>query len=1003
MSWTFKEVLHINKDGKKETIKKDDRKFEFLIKDYLDRTYPLEHWELTKASRDGNRDIESVCSFSGKSMWAEVKYLYKNNRNLSSRRYDSTLVSAELNQTVIQIFFVANTDFGPNIRYRIKEFCFLNNIQKIVFIDKDTLEYWIKSNPIIEKKYFAKPIVLQNTTPFIHLEDICILHLRDSYSCDSILSGQKIIGLYDYSNYRFEAEIFVRGLENHKIEIRCNKEVLYSDISHSGYITINFNTVVKKHILRGENKIAFCFEARYNDNIVVLDTIILEFSMQDYFFKSQFNCYKTISYNIRNNRQIIFNIFGAELTGKSWVLDKIKCDLLRDKKNKVIYVKFWGDSSDILQICRMFLLLIFDFDSLSININHINKLIDNLETSISKISTEIIAKLVEALKNNDSDTILNIFKGCINVYSDHLFECRDYFDYSKFFLIDNLYKLSKDATVIFNVILNSFRPFKKITFIITSHESIKSSYIENIKIDFIHDDELLSIINENITEHCDDLSCMIPNNHKLIYPNIVNEFISNLQHIDTSNQVSELYANIFKEKINYLFEIELRTSDIIEILIYMIGEGVPIQFILKYKTFDWINKKMQSGYIQLDNGFVYPDSKHTIFDINSYVIPQSDIINLFEDLIKFDDKEKNKYILALVKYFPELLLGYFDYFVLEVEKSYNSNQYSIIIKIGELLYQYLDIISADISKKILIKYFYGFALMHCGSSQKALEIFYDIRKQYQHLKKDKIYFDSYSEIIDAEYWRMITPQNQYIYINNFRKEWKFYNEGKNYRSYLTATNRFMVQALLQDDIQLANRWQHKNLKLAALYNSSEHIGYTFMDYAKGIYHLDLNKALYYLEIAQKIFEKAQNEKRRFFDCQCEIAYVKLLLGKGSISELENASINLFKNCFWKQYYKSRLKLAGCQIVIFQSKKEAQKLIVEIQNSHIAQSSIRVQYLSGILKLFCNESSCHSINLQLKRTSYNIIINHNHTANKNKAIFFKMGANSPYYYVDPRIW
>ena len=64
MGWKFKKNIIY----KNEIIKKDDRKFELLIKDYLDINYPLEHWELTKASRDGNRDIESICSFSGKSI-----------------------------------------------------------------------------------------------------------------------------------------------------------------------------------------------------------------------------------------------------------------------------------------------------------------------------------------------------------------------------------------------------------------------------------------------------------------------------------------------------------------------------------------------------------------------------------------------------------------------------------------------------------------------------------------------------------------------------------------------------------------------------------------------------------------------------------------------------------------------------------------------------------------------------------------------------------------------
>ena len=105
INWDFKK--EINYQG--EVITQDSRKFEILVETYLKYQYPLENWKLTKATRDGNRDIENICEFSGLSMWAEVKYTIHTSDNISSRKYDSTLVSSMFEKNLIKIFFVTKT------------------------------------------------------------------------------------------------------------------------------------------------------------------------------------------------------------------------------------------------------------------------------------------------------------------------------------------------------------------------------------------------------------------------------------------------------------------------------------------------------------------------------------------------------------------------------------------------------------------------------------------------------------------------------------------------------------------------------------------------------------------------------------------------------------------------------------------------------------------------------------------------------------------------------
>ena len=59
----------------------------------------------------------------------------------------------------------------------------------------------------------------------------------------------------------------------------------------------------------------------------------------------------------------------------------------------------------------------------------------------------------------------------------------------------------------------------------------------------------------------------------------------------------------------------------------------------------------------------------------------------------------------------------------------------------------------------------------------------------------------------------------------------------------------MVTYLALDKIRLANKWLQKNVRLAIKYESDEHLGYTYMDYAKGIYHLNLSLALKYFSLS----------------------------------------------------------------------------------------------------------------------------------------------------------
>lgn len=66
-----------------------------------------------------------------------------------------------------------------------------------------------------------------------------------------------------------------------------------------------------------------------------------------------------IENGIKSNYKKIYNIYGPQNSGKSWLMNNLKNDLLKkDQKNqRIIYVNFNGQDSDVadLESVKIFL------------------------------------------------------------------------------------------------------------------------------------------------------------------------------------------------------------------------------------------------------------------------------------------------------------------------------------------------------------------------------------------------------------------------------------------------------------------------------------------------------------------------------------------------------------------------------------------------------------------------------------------------------------------------
>lgn len=1005
INWNFKDRI-IYQDVE---ITQDSRKFEILVETYLQERYPLQNWKLTKATRDGNRDLESVCQFNGISMWAEVKYTVHTDENIPSRKYDSTLVSSILEKNLIKIFFVTNTSMGSNLIGRIKKYYYLSTVEKIAFVDGYTLAYWLKKHSDIEAKFFKMPIEYTiPKKPNVQLQCIRVFSKSDSYTIDSLLEDEIIYPLYLSKNYILEGEFTAYGFDKTPLLLYCNGQLLYNEIVPPEITTFSLDISKLEEVFCAREEYSLNLYYILNNKKIDCGNYKLRFAATTKLYINQVQSYNLVEQGIKSYYKKIYNIYGPHGSGKSWLLNSIKNDLLKEATDnqKIIYINFSGQMADIANICRLIFTLAFNFYNLSISAATLTRYCHENSVVNSFFNCKNIEALIQALNDADYSMIQKILEGSVFSKSEKIFQAWDGFDYERIYFIDNIHLLNKTNYSIFEAILKAFNPMQKVLFVLTGRKEITYSYVENINLKYIENNEILDSINENISFKIDSLNEIVPNEHYLNYPGILHIFIQEIGDFNSSREVKQFYVDNFHNNASQYAKSTFSFDNVILLLICVMKEGIPFR-ILQKTDFDKLKELLIKNYTVLKEGYVYPNFERWDRCISQTVIEkyEEEVTSYLENFMEEDSTRKQFYQCSLINYYPQYYNKYFDSIFDYIQAQFENNKYSKVIFLGESLIKGVAYYAGAYKKIEMVKYFLAFSYMHCDASKKAQELFFEITSNYQLKTKDNLYFAAESQIIDAKYWGFKEFKNLPTYINTFRKNWKniTYDVPQlKVRPYLTATNRMMATYLALDNIELANIWLRKNIKLAIKFNAYEHLGYTYMDYAKGIYHLNPALALKYLELADLYFQ-SPSEHRRHLDCQCEIQYVKLLLGDGSIEQLLSAQEALFESQYWIQYYKCHLKLA-VGYILMGKKAEALQHLLEAEAPAIMKSDERVKYLCSMIGSFLYNESVPYENVTLAGTSYQKIIENMHCNYKlSNATIYNIKTNSSLYNLDPRVW
>ncbi|MDE6434627.1 MAG: hypothetical protein K2L07_10425 [Lachnospiraceae bacterium] len=974
IKWTFRETIIYQK----EKVSSDSRKFEILIETYLKERYPLENWKLTKATRDGNRDLENICEFTGMSMWAEAKYTIHTEENIGSRKYDSTLVSSMFEENLIKIFFITNTSIGSNLIGRIRKFFYLSEIKEIAFVDGYTLSYWIKKHPDIEQRFFEKPIAFTAPSmPNVKLHCVRVVCKADSYTIDCVLENQVSYPLYLSHNYLIEGEFLAVGFEDDiPLSLYCNNQLVYQGtvLPEISTFALNLNDTKKTFSVNEEYPLELYYIL--DNKKYICGEYSLKFAVLGELYKNQVQNYTIIENGLKANYKEIYNIYGPQNSGKSWLINNLKNDLLKkaQEEQRIIYVNFNGQDSDVADLCRIIFTLVFNYYNLGISAKAFSLYCKEHNLKNSLLSPSNIETVIKALRDDDYLLVQNILLGSIFSNTESLFETKQCFDYTRIYFLDNVHLLSANNDCILKAILNAFKPMQKVSFVLTSRNKISGSYIKNISLDYIENDEVLQTICENTSFTIKNIDEILPQKHYLKYPGLLHAFLQDVRLYSTIKTVKDYYIGSFQDCALRYVKGSFSFNNITLLLICFVEEGIPIDALDASEIGNLYNKK----FIVTKYGYVYPNLEKWNRDIPQSILEgnkQELLYHIFK-LIEEYPERKEIYQCALMRYYPEYYNQYFDSVFQYIKLKFEENRYSQIVFLCEALLKKKFFYSGNAENINYIKYFLAFSYMHCDASKDAQSIFREIVKDYSMKAKTSLYFDAESENIDAAYWSFRKFRELPEIINQFRRNWMDFSQEKpdiSKRSYLTATNRMMVTYLALDQISLAKKWFQKNIKLAVKFNAPEHVGYTYMDYAKGIYHKNLSLALQYLQIADHYFQ-TPSEKRRHLDCLCEIQYVKLLIGEGSIQKLLSAQGELFENQYWIQYYKCHLKLAVCYILKGKYS-NAKSCLMEVEANTFMRNDERVKYLCSIINaVLYKEPICYE-NTALWGTSYQKMIDH----------------------------
>lgn len=936
--------------------------FEELALSYARFKYSEYSWEPTKEKSDDNHDffyIEIDTNNYEWEGWGEAKHSANIRKLMSREKWDQTIISGFLAKNVRHLMFVTNAQIP--IKYILRAECLkAPPYEKFEYINNNVLEDWLYHYPeyipkslqskkdlpvmaIVQKKFSIQFFIidffsvsascLHNVSEIKANKDYLLIAIINSSYCAKLsisFRPSNLISIFPYGN---ETIFSV----NAPIGITCIKSIIrFTECEKINLKIIAFDERTgekhshsKRYIIYNN----FCPVVLHNNQVKISEQLT-----------------DKIKNTESSNR--LYALYAPKGAGKTYLLNTILKE--HDLYNQIIFLPFTEDVDVCAQnICSLFLCVNFgvNFDKKDYwdNICKIyNNIPDNRKTLLLPELKEIYDG---AQKNSSADSLLAVryIKKHFTETGISLLET----GIQKYIviIIDDVHKIPKDYEELFTSFIDEF----------CNNDSYGTIIMSGRRCEF-NSKKIYSAINEKanfvfnlnapkISERKQSLSYNFPFIKNIDYFSGVLEkcnstmllciLLRKIKQLTDLEGTSELLLQIKIRKLYNEICSNSNSIDIDEFLFYSTDFDIIFP-IYAYKSglhicfFECFNSQVTERiYKLIDAG---------IIDIqDEYLIPSHDVYqNVFERLCKspkydsFKDKTAELFYQQINSVYIDkyktlyVLLGFgekYKHKFLEESKElltlyYQNTEYGKIALLCEKIVsiQYPNIESSPWNKdKLWLMYLYADCLDHCGSLQKSKEYFELVYENGLMVIEDNsidYIWDAKAQLFNIQYYLLETKGltdaiDSFLLQNRYKIESEHTIQFET--AYLNSLNRRMMVSFLLDRKDDVIHFSSKYYDLSRKLNNNNHIAYYFIDYARGIYNTNPNKALKYMNKAVELLKKLPSEKRRLMDAESEIHYLEFIVLEKSINLLEDVSEQIHQNGYTHMYVNSLLKRAALRI------------------------------------------------------------------------------------------
>lgn len=933
--------------------------FEELALSYAQFVYKDYTWKATKSKGDDNHDFyyrecdESNEEWEG---WGEAKHSDNTQKIMSREKWDQTIISGQLANNVRHLMFVTNARIS--LEYIFRAECLkAPPYEKFEYINNCVLENWMYNNPqyIPEKlrpdfDYYPHKIKA-NYKVKIHLID----YFSDKKNM--LKQPEKFYANKDYllffitdSNYEtqlkleFKPEKFIEILPYDIIDfndialpigIRCWKCILR--FADSGKHTLIFNITDKIRTKSKTIKRIFSVSDSFEPKIV--------YSQQMELLEKILDKLKT---PFQGNK--LFTIYAAKGTGKTHLLRMLYKEY--QLYNQLSFLSFSYDEAECAKvICIIFLTANFGIDFWDLKCwKKILHLYRKYSEDNKKLTIQELQNIYKGATREDSAASI---VGCQIVEK---FVLKDSFQlvnigFKKYitFIFDDIHKMPPKYGEILSIFIENYcsNSTNGKILLATREYEIKCNKLSDILINFSQ--QTYHLFPPTLTEKMDSLQHNFPVfKNKDYYLPVLKKchstmlFCILLRRIKTTlektgddeTKLQMIFAQIALQVIESNESLDFQEFMTYEeyfsviFLVYAYDTGINIRFFEEIGLLDETNFLVKVGLFEEQGSFIFPSH-----DVYVDVFRRISRSNLFENkrekaasiLYKhienqYIDKFRALPVLLILN--PKNDTKYLDESIFLLNSYYQSTEYGKMNLLCEQVIQKkYPIIENGIwdYDKLWLCYIYADCLDHCGSLQKSKKYFNIIFDNgFSMMQDDSLDFlwDAKAQIFNIKFALLdtdgLTKEINAFLIENYYKI-NLTHTSKFETAYLNALNRRMVISLLLDDYNTSKFLAKFYWKLSNKLVNQSHMAYIYIDYARGIYHINPKKALSLMREANKRFNKINFEKRRLIDSKSEMLYLECILEGKEPKYLDDCSQEIRDEGYIHMYVHTLLKRSAIRI------------------------------------------------------------------------------------------